>query len=115
MSLRQWQPKAPTAVVPPAAEKMATRSTDASEDQPVETSTTSGKKAEAIEPAGADGDGEVEAEGKAPAHDASDAGQKASTTAVQAQNKAELAKVARTLREDAVEGESTAVGAEDHS
>lgn len=68
---------------------MATRSTDAVIKQ--------------VE-AGTDGEGEVEVEGKAPVHDASSAGHKV-PTAVQAQDKAELAKVAQKLREDATEGE----------
>lgn len=88
---------------------MATRSTDASED-PVDT--TPGKT-EPTKQDGADEAGEVEAEaeGKAPVHDASDTGRKA-PTAMQAQNKAELAKVAQTLREDAAEGERTSISIE---
>lgn len=94
--LRQWQSATCTA----RRKEMATRSTDASDDHPVDTSS----KAEPIKQAGADGGGEVEVEGKAPVHDASDTGHKA-PTAMQSQNKADLAKVAQRLREDATEGE----------
>lgn len=80
---------------------MTVRSTDASEDQPVESSSS---KVEAVKQAGTDGDGEVEGEGAAPVHDASSAVLKA-PTAMKAQDKVELTKVAQTLREDAAEGE----------
>lgn len=81
---------------------MDTRSTVDAEEEPVDSSS----KAEATEQAETDEEVEVEPEGKAPAHDASNDGHKAPTV-VQAQDKAELAKVAQTLREDATEGETT--------
>ena len=78
---------------------MATRSEDASDQpqqQPIETAKQAG---------GMDREGEVEVEGKAPVHDASSAGIKAPVVAqAQAQTKAELSKVADTLRDDAKEG-----------
>lgn len=73
----------------------------------MDTSTSSKPEQPTKQAGGGDGGGGVEGEGKAPVHDATDAGQnklKAPTT-IHAHNKAELAKVGQTLREDAAEGE----------
>eukprot|EP00903_Cladosiphon_okamuranus_P013695 g12752.t1 len=80
---------------------------DASVDQPLDTSTSSKPlPAQPTNQAGEGGrGGEMEGEGKAPVHDASDAGQNKlkAPTAMQAHNMVELAKVTQTLREDAAE------------
>lgn len=71
---------------------------------------TTGVSEEAA-PAASTGKGpeEADAEGKAPVHNASNAAQKAAPEAVQSQSKADLEKVAQTLREDASEGEIYAI------
>lgn len=88
---------------------MSTRSAEESAgDQQAESANSS---SQVSKPGGAHGgeggevEVEIEVEVKAPVHDASSAGHHKAPAATQAQTKADLAKVAQTLKQDAAEGE----------